>query len=297
MSKAASSLDLSDQAIAAAQEAADRARVVVRELDDVGALTEASKLYREIWGPTDQNLMGVAILKALSHSGNYVVGAYEGAKLVGALAGFLGRRDGTLQLHSHILGVLPATQGRSVGFALKEHQRAWSLARGITEVSWTFDPLIRRNAFFNITKLGAAITRYYANFYGDMNDDINAHEESDRVLIEWKLDSEPAIAASKHSLAEPDDAKLKAEGAAEVLIVAADGGPILNEVSAPTLLVSVPEDIVALRRSNSGLATRWRHEVRAVLGSALNNGYTAFGMTRSGAYVLKRQHGGSPPRG
>ena len=288
MSKVASSLDLADQATEAAQEAADRARVVVRELDDVGALTEASKLYREIWGPTDQNLMGVAILKALSHSGNYVVGAYEGAKLVGALAGFLGQQDATLQLHSHILGVLPATQGRSVGFALKEHQRAWSLARGITKVSWTFDPLVRRNAFFNVTKLGAAITRYYANFYGDMNDDINGHEESDRVLIEWQLDSEPAIAASTLSLPEPDVMTLTEQGAAEVLTVAEDGTPEVKDVSSDTLLVRVPEDVVALRRHNESVATRWRHAVRAVLGSALNDGYATTGMTRSGYYVVKR---------
>ncbi len=288
MSKAFSSLDLADQATMAAKEAAARARVLVRELDDIGALTEASQLYREIWGPTDQNLMGVAILKALSHSGNYVVGAYDGPRLVGALAGFLGEHDGSLQLHSHILGVVPATQGRSVGFALKEHQRAWALERGITTVSWTFDPLVRRNAFFNITKLGAAVTRYYPNFYGDMNDDINGHEESDRVLIEWQLDSEPAIAASTQSLPEPDVMTLTEQGAAEVLTVAADGGPDLRDVSSDTMLVRVPEDVVALRRRDESLATRWRQAVRAVLGSALNDGYATTGMTRSGYYVVRR---------
>lgn len=232
--------------------------------------------------------MGVAVLKALSHSGNYVVGAYEGAKLVGALAGFFGQQDGTLQLHSHILGVVPATQGRSVGFALKEHQRAWSLARGITKVSWSFDPLVRRNAFFNITKLGAAITRYFPNFYGEMNDDINGREESDRVLIEWRLDSEQAIAGSRLSLPEPDVQSLMAQGAAEVLTVAADAEPHLNDASSSILLVCVPEDIVAMRRNDRRLATRWRHALRAVLGSALNDGYEAVGMTRSGYYVLRR---------
>lgn len=288
---------LADQAATAAEDAAARARVDVRELDDVEALSSAEELFRTIWGSADRNLVGVAILRALSHSGNYVVGAYDGSQLVGALVGFLGRHDGEQQLHSHILGVNPSIRDRSVGFALKEHQRAWSLARGITTVAWTFDPLVRRNAYFNLTKLGAAITRYYTNFYGELNDDINVHEESDRVLIEWKLDSESAIAASTRSLTEPDAAKLKVEGAAEVLMVAADGGPQRNDVSAPILLVSVPEDIVALRRNNSGLATRWRHEVRTVLGSALNDGYTTVGMTRSGCYVFTRRNEGSPPRG
>ena len=283
------SIDLADQARAAAEDAAARARVHVRELDDVPALCAVEDLFRAIWGPDDRTLMGVALLRALSHSGNYVVGAYDGSQLVGALVGFLGRLEGEEQLHSHILGVHPDVRDRSVGFALKEHQRAWSLTRGITTVAWTFDPLVRRNAYFNLTKLGAGITRYYANFYGDLNDDINGHDESDRVLIEWRLDSEPAIAASTRSLAEPDAAELKSEGAVEALMVATDGGPQRNDVSSRTLLVFVPEDIVALRRRNSELSTRWRQDVRAVLGSALHNGYRAVGMTRSGCYVLRQQ--------
>lgn len=289
MSKSATSLHLADQAAAAAADAAARAQVSVRELDVVEALNEADELFRTIWGPTDRNLVGVAILRALSHSGNYVVGAYDGAKLVGALVGFLGRHDGELQLHSHILGVLPNLRNRSVGFALKEHQRAWALARGITTVTWTFDPLVRRNAFFNLTKLGATITRYYTNFYGDMNDEINGHEESDRVLIEWQLDSEPAIAASTRSLTEPDVTNLTGNGAVEAIVIADDGSPIVNDDAADTLLVRIPQDVVALRRTDQVLATQWRIAVRAVLGSALNDGYVTAGMTRSGYYVVKRE--------
>ncbi|MGH3118745.1 MAG: GNAT family N-acetyltransferase [Gaiellales bacterium] len=288
MSRTVISLHLADQAAAAAQDAAARARVEVRELDDVTSLSEVDELFRTIWGPTDRNLVGVAILRALSHSGNYVVGAHDGSKLAGALVGFRGEQDGERQLHSHILGVLPDLRNRSVGFALKEHQRAWGLARGITTVTWTFDPLVRRNAYFNLTKLGAAITRYYTNFYGDLNDDINGHEESDRVLIEWHLDSEPAIAASTVSLSEPNIATLKDQGAAEVLTVTDDGGPEVKDASADTLLVGIPEDVVALRRRDESVATRWRHAVRDVLGSALNDGYATTGMTRSGYYVVQR---------
>ena len=288
MSKAATSLHLADQAAAAAEEAASRARVDVRALDDVQTLSGVDELFRTIWGPTDRNLVGVAILRALSHSGNYVVGAYDGSKLVGALIGFLGRHDDDQQLHSHILGVHPDIRDRSIGFALKEHQRAWSLARGITTVAWTFDPLVARNAYFNLTKLGAAVTRYYPNFYGDLNDDINGHEESDRVLIEWQLDSEPAIAASTLALAEPDIASLTSNGAVEALTVADDGLPSVKNASADTMLVGIPQDVVALRRNDADLATRWRHAVREVLGSALDDGYVTAGMTRSGYYVVQR---------
>ena len=51
---------------------------------------------------------------------------------------------------------------------------AWALERGLSEVTWTFDPLVRRNAWFNIEVLGGHITEYVPNFYGTMSDSINA---------------------------------------------------------------------------------------------------------------------------
>ena len=93
----------------------------------------------------------------MSFAGGYISGAYAGDELIGASAGFLGRRAGELHLHSHISGVIAARQSRHVGVALKQHQRAWALARGIDSIEWTFDPLVRRNAFFNLVKLGAEV--------------------------------------------------------------------------------------------------------------------------------------------
>ncbi len=56
---------------------------------------------------------------------------------------------------------------------MKLHQRAWAIARGIPVIEWTFDPLVARNAYFNIRKLGAMPVEYLPNFYGIMGDGIN----------------------------------------------------------------------------------------------------------------------------
>src|SRR3712207_7442617 len=77
-------------------------------------------------------------------------------------------------------------------FRSKLHQRAWAIARGVHEVAWTFDPLVARNAWFNLTKLGARATEYLPNFYGPMDDGINGADESDRDRKSTRLNSSHA---------------------------------------------------------------------------------------------------------
>jgi predicted GNAT superfamily acetyltransferase len=279
-----------DQATAAADAAASSAGLKIVELDDVGRIQDATALLNVVWSATREDpLIPANTLRALAHSGNYVFGAYEGDRMVGAIVGFLGRLDGDLQLHSHILGVSPASQGRSVGFALKQHQRAWALDQGIDMVTWTFDPLVRRNAYFNVTKLGASLNAYFPDFYGAMSDGINDGDESDRVLVEWRLGADAVVSASEGHPAEPDLRSLRDDGGVVVLQVNREGEPESTDERGLVLLASIPEDIVGVRGAFPELARRWREALRDVLGGALNDGYVVGGMTRSGWYILRRE--------
>ena len=102
--------------------------------------------------------------------------------------------------------MLSANSRRNVGYALKLHQRAWALQRGIATITWTFDPLVRRNAYFNLAKLGVRATRYLPNFYGAMQDPINAGDDTDRLLVDWDLASPPKRPDRGHALARPPSA-------------------------------------------------------------------------------------------
>lgn len=289
MSKRLSAVDPAQQAAAAAKQAATHAGVRVVDLNDIEALHEASRLFNHVWStPEEKPLISSSILRALSHSDNFVAAAYDGDQIVGAAVGFLGFNRGSIHLHSHITGVSSSLQGKSVGYALKQHQRAWALARGIGLVTWTFDPLVRRNAFFNITKLGASMTRYYQGFYGEMNDGIN-DEETDRVLVEWDLDSAPATEASISRLPEPDIAALEGAGASVALTIGDDDEPLEQPVTGDIVLARVPEDIVELRHRDEDLAHRWRLALRDVLSASLSDGYVTTAMSRSGYYVLQRR--------
>ncbi|HVE98321.1 MAG TPA: GNAT family N-acetyltransferase [Mycobacteriales bacterium] len=283
-----------DEAAAVAARVADRAGVEIRHLHDLQPMQEVADLFVEVWQtramepPINRDL-----LRALAHAGGYVAAAYADEALVGGSVGFLAA-DGSL--HSHISGVRSGLQGRSVGHALKLDQRAWCLERGIATVTWTFDPLVRRNAWFNLCKLGATGEEYLREFYGPMQDALNAGDSSDRLFARWDLLS-PRVAEIAAGAAPDTDAdRLRAAGA-RVLVEDGDGTPIVRTTStdgSATLLVATPEDAVRLRGDEPQLASRWRHAVRDAMEPAVGDGYSVTGMTRSGYYVLTTKDGSNP---
>ena len=134
-------------------EVAAAAGVRVLALDDPGFHHAAATVLQQIWSYQAGVPLPPEMLRAFVFTGNYVGAVFDGSQLVGVASAFRTDHGG---LHSHIAGVLPSHQGRSIGYLLKLHQRAWALRRGIWSIAWTFDPLIRRNAHFNLIKLGSS---------------------------------------------------------------------------------------------------------------------------------------------
>jgi len=267
-----------------ADRAARAAGVVVRELAAIDDLAAVCRLFQDIWRPPPENpLATTELLRALTKAGNYLAGAFDGDRLVAACVGFFGApADGTM--HSHIAGVTPAMAGRSVGYALKLHQRAWALRRGVGAIAWTFDPLVARNAYFNLAKLGATAAEYLPDFYGDMPDALNGGDETDRLLVHWDLRA-PAVVAACGGRAH----LVRHQHAAVALGRTPAGAPEPGERDAATLLVAVPADVATLRATDPAMATRWRMAVRDVLGGLLADGARVAGFDRAGWYVLTRE--------
>jgi predicted GNAT superfamily acetyltransferase len=287
---AAADLTAADETAARAALAAG---VTVRALSSIDELTAVIGLFDEIWAPEDGNsLMHVDLLRALTKAGNYAGGAFDlgSGKLLGACVGFFGPPSHA-ELHSHIAGVLPAGLGRSVGFALKLHQRAWALRHSVGVIAWTYDPLIRRNAYFNLAKLGARPTEYLPNFYGAMDDAINGGTETDRMLVRWELRSDLAVAAGwpKPPAVSADEERRR--GAVVALSAGPDGRPVTAPPSAGqpgprTVLVGVPADVETMRMTDPGGAAQWRLALRKVLAPLLAGGARVTGFDKSGWYVV-----------
>jgi predicted GNAT superfamily acetyltransferase len=276
-----------DQAVQAADAAALGAGVAVREVAALRELEDVVRLYATIWGRDANPPVTIELLRAFTKAGNYVGGAFEDGRLVGACVGFFGAPSED-SLHSHIAGVADAALGRNIGFALKLHQRSWALLRGVSEIAWTFDPLVSRNAHFNLAKLAAQPVEYLPNFYGPMLDTINGDDDSDRLLVRWRLrDASVVDACAGSGVRAVADDELRA-GAVVALGISGHGRPVPGRLDGPTSLVAVPTDIGTMRLADPTAAQRWRLAVREVLSALVADGARITGFDRAGFYVVRR---------
>lgn len=183
----------------------------------------------------------------------------------------------SLKMCSHMAGVLPAWQGQGVGLALKLAQRAAILEQGMTDwVTWTYDPLFRTNAVFNIHRLGAVCNTYRPNWYGILRDGINAGVPSDRCQVDWWLPSDRVMARLART-GEPAQAVVGPGAQILATHQTATGfqAPVEQDLrldGAP-LLAPIPDDIAAIRRADAGLGLAWRLFMRETLTRAFAAGY------------------------
>jgi len=259
-----------------AAEAAGTELRPLRSLEDCDAIIE---VMIATWG--DHQTIPREMIRALGESGNVPYGAFAGQDLIGYVLGWVGvdPRDG-LHLHSHMLATLPDRRHRGVGYALKLAQRAQGLERGISVARWTFDPLVARNAYFNLHKLGAVADRFERNFYGEMTDALNRGERSDRFVIRWDLDRDPGPRAFDGDPPAVIDDEWDFTG----LPAEAERG----------VFVKVPTDLLKLRDRYPDLAGRSRNAVADAVEACLAAGLVAVAFLRDEAtcgYVMAKEPG------
>lgn len=251
----------SEQADAAARGAGVGIRPANQLADYVGICRLLDETWRRGSG-TDPSFV-----QAIAHAGNTVLLAERDGATVGALVGILGW-DAGLHVHSHVAAVTPAARG-GVGFALKLAQRALALEHGVTEVRWTFDPLVRRNAHLNLEKLRATVRAYLPDFYGRLDDAISGSDASDRFEVSWQLDSPAVAEAVERSLTR--------------------AGPLKEyTASVPShdhgIRFELHHDFEALRRDDPDAAAEMREASRAVFVPAFDEGLSVHFV--NGGYVF-----------
>lgn len=237
--------------------------VTFRELQGMDEFRAAEALQRVVWGegdlPDPADLMLV-----IQAEGGLVGGAFAEGRLLGYVFGFLTRDPQVL--HSHRLAVLPQARGQKLGARLKFFQRDWCLARGMSRVRWTFDPLRALNATLNIEVLGAQSDTYLPDFYGEMAG-INAGLASDRLLADWNL-AAPGVAARAAGLPLP-------------------------ALAGQVLPLTLPDDIEALAGAQLAQAEALRLDLRAALQAAFAEGRRITRFDRAARrYILSP--GGTP---
>ena len=276
----------------------------IRLLDTPEDMSAVEALQREVWPGSETDIVPAHLLITAVHNGGLVLGAYEGEKLIGFVFGFPGIEttpDGPRLKHcSHMAGVLAAQRNRGLGFALKRSQ--WQMVRhqGLDHITWTYDLLLSRNAYLNISRLGAVCSTYRRSEYGEMRDGLNAGLPSDRFQVDWWLNTHrverrlskrarPSLTLSAlmrlgvRPLYEPHNG--------------ADGLPRPPEHVPPLqdqlLAAEIPADFMTMKTMDFGLARDWRFFAREFFETAFAQGYivTDFVFDRAGGaarglYVL-----------
>ncbi|MEU9174090.1 chorismate synthase [Streptomyces sp. NPDC048420] len=247
--------------------------VSIRTVHDVAGLGAVSAYFGEVWRtPPAAPPFPAEVLRSLVHTGGAVHAAYEGERLVGAAVAVFGP-PASKATYSLVAAAEPG-----LGQVVKQAQRAWALGLGARTMRWTFDPLVARNARFNLAKLGAVGTEYVIDFYGPMTDGVNGGDESDRLTVTWDL-------AAPGPSYDPGDRE-----AAPATHRAPDGATLARrDLADLRVWCRVPDDVVNLRSADPVLALRWRRAVREVFTDAFEQGFRATGMSRDGWYTLTRE--------
>ncbi len=227
-----------------AKVAAHAAHVEIAEAGIPDELDELRATMDAVWG--SEVVPPRNVLRGMALGGAGLMLARRNTQAIGFALGWPGWHHG-LHFHSHQVGVHPGERGTGVGLALKLAQRAQCLQHGITEMRWTFDPLLAANASFNLVRLGVRIVDFLPNCYGERRDAFNTGDVTDRVEVSWQLD---------HPV----------------------GGAWLPSTGRD--VISVPGDYQRLRTTDITAADQLRRDIGAALADVFRSGRTIAGLTR-----------------
>lgn len=271
---------------------------ILRILESPEEMLAVEDLQRVIWPGSETEIVPVHLLVTAAHNGGLAIGAFlplegdeKAEKMIGFVFSFPGldfTPDGPRPKHcSHMLGVLPEHRDGGIGFALKRAQ--WQMVRhqGIDRITWTYDPLLSRNAHLNITRLGAVCNTYLRDVYGNLRDGINTGLKSDRFQVDWWLNtSRVQRRLSRRPRGELDLAHFLAAGAYIVSPAQENDEGWLAPPSslsplpemgagsnAPILLVEIPAEFQALKQADPNLALAWRFHTRNLFEELFQRGY------------------------
>lgn len=273
---------------------------VIKILESPEEMTAVEELQRAVWHGSETDVVPAHIFITAIHNGGLVIGAYVADQLVGFVFGFPGLEftpDGPRPKHcSHMLGVEPRYRDSGVGFALKRAQ--WQMVRhqGLDHITWTYDPLLSRNAYLNIAKLGAVCNIYRRSEYGDMRDGLNAGLASDRFQVDWWINTRRvesrlgkrarrALKLDDFSKAELHPLYAPLSGASGWIQPPEHFSPLEGKLA----LVEIPSEFNALKEADFPLARDWRFFSREVFETAFAAGYIVTDFIRDQArsfYVL-----------
>ena len=273
--------------------------ITIRDLKAIPDIELMLRLEKEVWGLDDADVTPLTLAVALKAAGSILLGAFEGRELVGFALAFPSFEHGRVGLHSHMLAVRPSHREYGLGYRLKLAQREHALAMGITDMTWTFDPLRSLNAHLNFSKLGVISDSYRVDFYGQQTSSHLHTNGTDRLWVTWRMaDSRVQQRLNgKGGSSEVLDALKHLE---PLVRFNGDGKPSEGDLAASLsrqrIAIEIPRDIDRIEHTDKELAHLWRQATRRAFTEGLRAGFVVKEFCRSlrgqqgpGVYLLERR--------
>ncbi|MEQ8674430.1 MAG: hypothetical protein RLP44_06715 [Aggregatilineales bacterium] len=279
--------------------------IVIKPLRQLAEMYDAVTLQQVYWGTDVESVVPAHMLFSIASYGGQVLVAMDGERMVGVLIGLLGADndalDGSLKtlfIASKRMVVLPEYRSQGIGYALKLAQREQAIKQGLELVSWTFDPLLSRNAHLNLRKLGAICPKYIVNLYGDSGN-LSTLGSSDRFAVEWWIKTADVETRVSGHGEKPILASLFASGAVIVnpttQATFAQPAETLEQPDGNAVLVEIPPEFPDIINGDERLARAWREHTRGIFQELMAQGYVVVDFVhetmagRHRAFYLLRQ--------
>jgi len=273
--------------------------VTFRDLKTLDEFAQVVELERVIWGPGYVDVVPVPIFAITVMRGGVLIGAFDGARMIGFVYSIAGIKQRRPTQWSHMLGVIPEFRNDGTGHRLKLLQRDRALAMGLDLIEWTYDPLQALNAHLNFTKLGVVVEEYEVNVYGTSNSPLHAGNPTDRFVAEWNI-RDPHVAGRLARKA--GELSVRASNAVDAVaanrLESGSGGwprcaNVTPDLDARRIAVLIPMGFAEMLVEAPERALEWRMATRNIFTTYFARGYKAVDFSldrnaRRGSYLLVR---------
>jgi predicted GNAT superfamily acetyltransferase len=160
----------------------------IQKIDKIEQFSELVLLQKEVWGLEDIDVVPSVIFKSvtgLTGPNGIVLGYFIDDQLTGYLLTL--PTSNPKEVLGCMLAVSKSYQHKGIGYKLNLKLREIMLANDVEKIFWTFDPLESVNAHLYLRKLGGIITRYFIDYYGDVNSRLHKGLSTDRAFVEWNI--------------------------------------------------------------------------------------------------------------
>jgi predicted GNAT superfamily acetyltransferase len=256
--------------------AVDRFRF--RRLEKPEEFRQAEELQRTALGAEASGVVPAPLQRAIQDQGGLILGAFADIYLAGCAISTIGWDGALLYHYSHVTAVRPEYRNHHLGFRLKTFQRDEVLRLGLTEIRWVFDPLVSRNAWLYVHRLGSTPERYLPHYFGQLPESGEAGTETDRLRTRWEL-AQPRV-EQRLAGAPADRTEDRSRWEAAAPIVETEAGEsglrlpnAVGEPDGPTAHLEIPFDLALIHQHEPAAVRRWRHAVRDAFRVALDMRY------------------------